>query len=367
MSSVAVPFAVSSEQKVAARPAPFHLGYRPWLDGLRGIAILLVLASHTEPMLLQRGWLGVDLFFVLSGFLITALLIEEWEDTDAISFRRFYVRRACRLFPALAVMLLVSAIVMYFVPSVGQQYRSILYSAFYVVNWVLALNLDTVSSSLVLTWSLAVEEQFYLVWPIALYAMLRLRLRPHTMLLILLFVIALVCAHRSALVYQGAAELRTRYASDTRADSLFIGCCVALLASYGLLPQSVRVVQVVSGALAVLFGLYALGFGDPASLESVGLSFVALFFAGLLILLLSKPPRFLMNVLSSKPLVWIGKLSYSLYLWHLYANFAVEMGGLDRELWIIASIPLAFAFAIASYYLVERPFLKLKKRFQVVT
>ena len=346
--------------------ADFRLGYRSWLDGLRGIAILLVLASHTEPMLLPRGWLGVDLFFVLSGFLITTLLLEEWKATAAISFRLFYARRALRLFPALAAMLVVSAIVMYFVPSVGQQYRSILYALFYVTNWVLAFDLDKVSSTLILTWSLALEEQFYLLWPPLLYAALRFKLRTWRMLVILMALIALVCLHRSILVSDGAAVLRTRYAFDTRADCLLVGCCVGILASYGLLPRSVGLVQLTTGALAILFALYIVGFGDAAGLEGVGLSLVALFFGSVLVLILLNPPRLVMSALSSSALVWIGKLSYSLYLWHLYAAFAIEMSNLDRRLWIVASLPLAFAFAIASHYLIERPFLELKRRYAVV-
>lgn len=361
MSSIAIPLRATSDRAI---PVPFRLGYRPWLDGLRGVAILLVLASHTEPMLLPRGFLGVDLFFVISGFLITSLLLEEWDTHQTISFRSFYARRVLRLFPALFVMLIVSAFVMYLFPGVGQQYRSILYSLFYISNYVLAFDLDQVSSTLTITWSLAVEEQFYLLWPITLFAALRYKLKPSTIVLLLLGIIAAICIHRSMLVSEGATVLRTRYAFDTRADSILSGCVVAVLARYGLMQWSDKVVKLVTAGLAVLFALYLLGFGDP---ESVGFSLIALCFAGVLIILISNPPKFLVSALSTRSLVWIGRISYSLYLWHLYAFFAVEISGIDRKYWSVTAIPLAFVFASLSYYFIERPFLKLKKRYAVVS
>ena len=321
----------------------------------------MVLAHHTEPVILQRGYLGVDLFFVLSGFLITNLLLEEWQTTNAIDFRSFYARRALRLFPALAVMLSASALMMYFVPGVGQNYRSILYAVFYVSNWVMALNLDQMSSTLILTWSLAIEEQFYLLWPLALHLAVRRRMRARAMLIGLTCLIVLICMHRSFLFLQGAPELRVMFASDTRADSLLAGCCVGIIANAGLLPRRIGLLgKLVIGALALVFTLYLVGVGQP---EGVGLSVIAVFFGGLLVLLLSDPPKALLAVLNNRMLVWIGKISYGLYLWHLYAFFAVEMSGIDRKFQIVASIPLAFAFAIISYVLIERPFLKLKRRF----
>ena len=156
--------------------------------------------------------------------------------------------------------------------------------------------------------------------------------------------------------------LRVTVASDTRADSILAGCVVGVLATYGRLP-GVGPTRLITAALGILFVLYLIGFGNP---ESFGLSLIAAFFAGVLILMLSDPPKLITDVLSHKGLVWIGKLSYSLYLWHLYANFVIERSGIDRRFWIGASIPLAFAFAVASYYLIERPFLSLKKRYSVI-
>ena len=116
-----------------------------------------------------------------------------------------------------------------------------------------------------------------------------------------------------------------------------------------------------------MFGLYLIGYGDPACLESVGLSLVALCFGGVLVLLLSEPPKWLMAALNSRILVWIGKLSYSLYLWHLYAFFVVELSRIDRKYVTVLSLPLAFLFAAFSYYWIERPFLRLKRRYAVVS
>lgn len=336
------------------------LGYRPWLDGLRGLAILAVIAYHSEPQLLARGRIGVDVFFVLSGFLITTLLLEEWKATNGIDFRRFYMRRVLRLFPALVVMLMVASFLMYFTPGVGRHYRSILYSLLYVTNWVMAFNWDHVSSTLYFTWSLAIEEQFYLIWPGALYLALRSGARPRSILLALSAAIILICAYRCLLLSLGADSERAFLASDTRADALLVGCSVGVLAASGLLPRSVRLLRRCTIIMAVIFEAYFLGAG---TFEGVGLTLAACFFASVLCLLLVAPPVALMKLLENFFLVWIGKLSYSLYLWHLFANFAIDHLSLGPLLGLVLSIGLSFAIAAASYYFVERPFLVLKRRF----
>src|SRR5437764_8189485 len=145
--------------------SPFKLTYRPALDGLRGVAIIGVFAHHARVPFLAGGFIGVDVFFVLSGFLITALLLQEAEETRRISLRAFYIRRALRLLPALAVLL--GALLL--VPRAFGMMRTdaalvSTVSALYASNWVRAfgvLDLEVVSH----TWSLSIEEQFYLLWP----------------------------------------------------------------------------------------------------------------------------------------------------------------------------------------------------------
>jgi len=159
---------------------PFSLGYRPSLDGLRGVSILAVMSYHLG--LIRGGFLGVDIFFVLSGFLITTLLTDEWIRSGSISFRKFYMRRALRLLPALVVLAITCdfATVIFarlywppeaFVPVVfGMAYASLV-ALFYVTNWVMISG----QTLWILghTWSLSIEEQFYLLWPLILIALPR--------------------------------------------------------------------------------------------------------------------------------------------------------------------------------------------------
>lgn len=353
-------FASAGVQAQSCGRAQIRLGHRPWLDGLRGLAILSVMAYHGG--LLARGHAGVDLFFVVSGFLITLLLLEEQSNTGAISFKRFYARRALRLFPALAVMLCVSLLLMFLAPGVGQHYRSVLYSAFYVTNWIVAFDLDRVSSTLYITWSLAIEEQFYFVWPITLAVLLRFARCRRIVVGGLVALLILVCLWRVFLVSQGVAEVRIGQGSDTRSDGLVVGCLLAAVVSFGWLP-SVRVVRFAVAVLALCFAAYLL---EIVGNFGVGLTLINLFFASLILLLLLESSPLFRAVLENPFVIWIGKLSYSLYLWHLLARFAAEtfIGGPGAR--IAVSVILAFAMAALSYYVIERPFLMLKRRFNCV-
>src|SRR5579885_2477102 len=148
-------------------PGGFHLGYRPWLDGLRGLAILAVFVYHLQ--LITGGFLGVDVFFVLSGFLITSLLLEEWQRRGTISFPRFYMRRALRLLPAFFAFLLACFVyIVIFRPDEVAAFRKeALVAACYVSNWptLHQVPMPTLGHA----WSLSLEEQFYFLWPLLLY------------------------------------------------------------------------------------------------------------------------------------------------------------------------------------------------------
>jgi len=171
-----------AQDGVIAEPSP-RFSYQPSLDGLRAIAIVLVMLLHAQAMAsgawpyFLGGYTGVDIFFVLSGFLITSLLVQEWRDTGRISLRKFYIRRALRLLPALCVLLLVLGVgVKLFGLYLHVTLATLLAALFYVANWALAF--DTLDmGALHHTWSLSVEEQFYILWPLMLIGMLRARLR----------------------------------------------------------------------------------------------------------------------------------------------------------------------------------------------
>ena len=146
-------------------PQSFHLGYRPKLDGIRGMAILLVLLDHGNLLGDGFGFIGVNTFFVLSGFLITCLLIEEYDKTATISFKRFYLRRALRLLPVLTAMLIAFVIFVFLFDPHGRavrEFHEALCAFFYFSNWAAIYNLGR-HISLLHTWSLSVEEQFYIV------------------------------------------------------------------------------------------------------------------------------------------------------------------------------------------------------------
>src|ERR1051325_9449434 len=154
---------------------PFHLGYRRNLDGVRGLAILLVLINHSTLLGDGFGFVGVNTFFVLSGFLITCLLTEEYEKSGRISLRDFYMRRALRLLPALVTMLIAFVIFVFLTDPHKRAVRELheaLFALFYFSNWAGILRIGR-HISLAHTWSLSVEEQFYIVWPLILLLLLR--------------------------------------------------------------------------------------------------------------------------------------------------------------------------------------------------
>src|SRR5437764_78652 len=183
---------VSAKARLDEEVAPFRLGYRPALDGVRGMAILAVLAFHTHHLfgwsLLRGGNIGVDVFFVLSGFLITTLLLEEWEGTRIISLKSFYWRRALRLIPALVLLLTA----LYFLSDVlflraeaNDTRRAIPVAFVYASDLALAVfNLRL--GALQHTWSLAMEEHFYLIWPVLLLAFLKLGMTRKRLIIITL-------------------------------------------------------------------------------------------------------------------------------------------------------------------------------------
>ena len=147
---------------------------------MRGISILLVLGQHFTPQLTPGGFFGVDIFFVLSGFLITALLLQEWDRKNAIGIRDFYIRRILRLGPALiSYLFLLGAYATAFLnrENAREIYAGIVLTLAYVSNWVLAIKPDFPRGILAITWSLAIEEQFYLVWPLVLVSLLSLKQR----------------------------------------------------------------------------------------------------------------------------------------------------------------------------------------------
>ena len=349
----------------------FKLGHRPVLDGVRGVSILLVLIHHTEfikPIsfsILTGGYLGVDIFFVLSGFLITSLLVEEIETTGTLSFRRFYMRRILRLLPAVGAVLLFSAAVGAVVgfDRLGLTGWRVLSIVGYFTNWVRAYETPHLWF-LSHFWSLAIEEQFYLVWPFVLFALLRSGMSRRAVLLTVTALILASVVWMAALHSSGATTLRLYTGSDTRAHSLLVGCWFSLALHWGYLKTELakRYQPFVHIGMIVLFtAAFKLWIGNP--ILYWGGSFIVAVCAGLMILgLVTSDHNRLSAVFSHPVLLWLGKRSYGLYVWHwpvFYLCASFQRPALAIPCAVIGAL---FAAAL-SYQFIELPFLRMKARF----
>jgi peptidoglycan/LPS O-acetylase OafA/YrhL len=331
-----------------------RFGYVPALDGVRAVAIALVVSFHAVG-LPRGGWLGVDLFFVLSGFLITTLLVEERARSGRISIGAFYCRRALRLLPALVVMLgtflAVSAItsadgprtLFGFVASIG-----------YVSNLVLAGGMgERFPIELAHLWSLAAEEQFYLVWPLVLIVVGG---RRRLLLALLVAGIAVTTARQFQLAMLGDDPRRILFAPDTRSVSILAGCMLALL----MARRPLHVARLVPASLVFLAGGVVIFGVERVSLSGPPSALFALACVVVIAHALDGRSTFA-RVLSIAPMVFLGRISYGLYLWHQPIFVWLGTYGGWSALDLVA-VPLAILVATASYYVVERPFLRLKHR-----
>jgi len=346
-----------------------RLGYRPALDGLRAIAITLVVLHHTSAFLAPAhagsffpgGFLGVDLFFVLSGFLITTLLLERRE-RERRPIATFYLRRALRLIPALVVLLLANLLYAVLYGGVGDALRSIAVVLAYATNWA---ELAGVSISRYVThlWSLSIEEQFYLVWPLLLYTALRRWPSQRRLVWLALGIALLAAAWRAALFQSGDPWLRIYIRTDARADSLAIGAALAL-APWRQWAAALRpAVRELAGlsALAVLIAAAAALQPSAPVLYDGGFTVIALA-AAVLITCVLNPGTQLYTVLASRPLVFLGRLSYSLYLWHfgVFQVVAERTPGWSTAPRVAVAWSSAALCAWLSYRLLEQPALGLK-------
>jgi len=372
MSSATLPLTVTAERTAA----PFRLGHRPALDGLRGIAILLVYFYHLGGLLfgsrsafVTNGFLGVDVFFVLSGFLITTLLLEEWNREGEISLRNFYWRRFCRLIPALAFFLLTVVIVSTFTLSQDDASgvrRSALHALFYSTNWITAYRFGLVAEPLGHMWSLAMEEQFYLLWPTLLVFLLRRKASRRIIAGITVTAIVIICLHRMALTASDVWVHRIYSGPDTRADSLLVGCLVSMVLVWGIMPAT-RIFRITLSILVIVavlvIGTYLSDFISGWSLASHGFTSFALAVGAVILYLMHSQPRILTLALEPRALVWLGRRSYGVYLWHVPALLVLRAA--PGPAWVRALIATMLLVGIAalSFHFIEQPFLKLKEQF----
>jgi peptidoglycan/LPS O-acetylase OafA/YrhL len=342
------------------------LGYRPALDGLRAVAIAAVLLYHAGAIL-PGGTVGVDLFFVLSGFLITTLLLEQRNATGSISLRRFYRRRALRLLPALfgvlAAFLAISvAVAVVGNDSLRQEVFGVLAGVGYFSNVAMMWEPSTQSmpGELRHLWSLAAEEQFYLVWPLVLAFILRSRVR--LALLVVSVGVVLMTARQLHLYMDGASWERMGFGVDTRNVSILVGCALALLLALPVRRSLESARWVAAPAAVCVVAFFFVDFGRE--LFAGPLVVFAICCAALILGVLDGQSP-LARLLSVGPVVFVGRISYSLYLWH-FPVFVVL--GVNKPGVVPAAVPallITVACAVASYYFIELPFLRRKRQRRV--
>lgn len=343
-------------------------GFRPDVEGLRAVAIGLVLIYHAGVSLVPGGFVGVDVFFVLSGFLITGLLIRELEKTGRISLPRFYARRARRLLPAVGVVLVVTAFLTWWTSSVIDWRPfglDIVAAAAYVVNWRLAdrsvdyLAEDVGVSPVQHFWSLAVEEQFYVVWPLLLLLIAWVvrtrkgaRLRPVMTVGILLVIVPSLAW---SIHYTETNSAQAFFVTTTRLWELGVGALVAIGATvWPKIPRAVAIVVGWAGLVAVAAS--GLILTENAVWPGSAALWPTLATAAVIIAGYNAGKAGPIALLGIRPAVWIGGLSYSLYLWHWPLLIAAtglwgELGA-KRGLLVVA---FAFIPAYLSYRFVENP------------
>lgn len=297
------------------------------IEGLRAIAVGTVLIYHIGIPFLPGGFVGVDIFFVISGFLITSLLLRESVKTGGISLANFYARRARRLLPAASVVLLFTALAGWIVlpgPDRANLGTDVIAATFYVINWALALRSvdylaeDAAPSALQHYWSLSVEEQFYVVWPLiiilGLFLARRTRMRPKPLLFGILGVLAAASLAYSV-VHTKSDPATAYFYSTTRVWELAIGALLAFLVLR--LTALSRVAAEALAGLGLVLILWSVFFLDektpwPGSWALVPTIGAALIIAGGC----ASQSTVTARLLSLKPMVWIGGLSYAIYLWH---------------------------------------------------
>ncbi len=322
-------------------PAEARLAYVPALDGIRAIAISMVVIFHSGFHPTGGGYLGVDVFFVLSGFLITKLLVSEMARDGRVDLLRFYLRRALRLYPVfLLVLACVALPAAALWPGLPVR-RQALLAGLYLTDYAQAMHY--LPSPLTYTWSLAVEEHFYVLWPLALPFVLRAREPIKVMLMLYLLAFMWRVFNLTTLGWWA-----TYFRFDTRVSGILLGCMLALMRTQappkyaGFVAFGVLLLVAAPPSWGLLFGL---GLATP----------VAEVAAATLVLCAYHASPEESRVLGWAPAAYVGKLSYGIYLWHAPVMYFFREGGYGLVVTLVAGGAISVALAALSYHLVERP------------
>jgi peptidoglycan/LPS O-acetylase OafA/YrhL len=350
-------------ERVRRRP----LRYRPHLDGLRTIAVYAVLAFHAGLGGFAGGFIGVDVFFVLSGFLVTSILIRDLAASSHVDYRRFYAGRVRRILPAAIITLCVSAIAYAVVATPSEMldvvggFRA---SCLYVANWFFIRQstnyfASNVNASPVLHfWSLAVEEQFYLLWPLllgGLYAATARARRWRWWLLRGLVAAAVVASAVEAWRIAGSNLERAYYGTDTRAYQLLAGALLALTPQ--LMHASARAKRALPALMTVLLAGLVVVASSALDIGPITRGLFATGLAALLIVALEASGEgFVKKLLSSGPAAYLGRLSYGIYLWHWpVIVIAVHGRHIAPAALFVMTCAISTGLAALSFHFVEHP------------
>lgn len=339
--------------------------YISGIDGLRAVAVLAVIAYHLQLPVAKGGLLGVTIFFVISGFLITRILITEIESTGTIDLKNFWIRRIRRLLPAILTM----AVALIFVSAVFNRViftkacSDLLSAVFCYNNWWQIFNnvsyFENAGSPSPFThcWSLAIEAQFYLVYPLILLILSRFKERKKIYLLVTMLLAFASAALMWGMFSPSQDPSRVYYGTDTRAFSLLFGSLLAMVTVYmNKIFSIIPAVRETIGAAALigLFCMIVMINGYSSFLYRGGQVLASVFAVAVIYALLS-PESILGKLLSLPFFRWIGERSYGIYLWH-YPIILLISGGKKASWWIILiEIILTFLFSALSYHFVETP------------
>ncbi|MBK3914615.1 acyltransferase family protein [Listeria ivanovii] len=356
------------------RTTRYSRKYVPSIDGLRALAVIAVIAYHLNFSWAKGGFIGVDIFFVLSGYLITNILLTQWEKTQTLQLKQFWLRRFRRLIPAVYIMIVVVVIYsVLFHPEILKNLRGdAIASFFYVSNWwfifhnVSYFDSFGLPSPLKNLWSLAIEEQFYLIWPAFLLVFLRWVKNPKLLLKIVIGLGLLSAIWMTILYDPGTDPSRVYYGTDTRAFDLLAGCALAFVWPFNRLspvvPKKSKAVLNIAGTLSILLFLVFTAFVSEYQpfLYRGGLLFVAII-GVTMIATISHPASYLSKIFSFKPLRWIGTRSYGIYLWHYpiitLTTPVFEVG--QPNIWrAILQVAATFIIAELSFRFIETPIRK---------
>ncbi|MGV3173308.1 acyltransferase family protein [Staphylococcus simulans] len=363
----------SSTQNSASPVKPKKMNYMPGLDGLRAIAVLGILIYHLNKQWLSGGFLGVDTFFVISGYLITSLLLIEHHQTGTISLKRFWYRRVKRLIPAMLFVVSVTTIftLLFQRDEILRVKQDAIAAIFYVSNWwYIAKDVNYFDQfsfePLKHLWSLAIEEQFYLFFPLVLILLLA-KVKKHKQIVLIFWIISLASLLAMVLItHPGMNFSRVYFGTDTRLQTLLLGVILAFLWPPNRLrkdpPLAVRMSVDLMGviSLAILMTLFVVVEDQSYWIYNGGFYLIS----GITLFLIASvvhPSGLLARFMGNPLFVYIGQRSYSLYLWHFPIIVLLHRYFVAGQIpvWVyVVDVVLTFIMAEVSYRYVETPFRK---------